>query len=279
MRTVTRFVEQELGATGHYLFAEVDEGAQEVLEVQNLRTTTIERNHVAAERGLQLRVAIELIEHGLGYGVTAVSAGKIFDIDVDTSDPAEAKRIGETVLLSLLALLSWASWAWERRQSAAAQGPITIGLLQALSGPVAAHEAPQVAAARLAVQEINEAGGLLGRRVELKVEDTRADPRVAAVFDWLRANYTLDENPGMGPQGLYYYLHLLSKGLTAAQVRELTTKDGRKVNWRREVALRLMNLQKRDGAWENDNARWWEKETALTTSYALLSLELVWRDL
>lgn len=84
------------------------------------------------------------------------------------------------LLLSLLALLIWAAWAWERRQAAAAPGPITIGLLQALSGPMAAHEAPQVAAARLAVQEINEAGGLLGRRVDLKVEDTRADPRAAA---------------------------------------------------------------------------------------------------
>lgn len=107
----------------------------------------------------------------------------------------------------------------------------------------------------------------------------RDDTRVTAVLDWLRANYTLEENPGMGPQGLYYYLHLLTKGLSAAQVRELELKDGRKVNWRREVALRLMNLQKRDGSWENDNARWWEKETALTTSYSLIALELVWRGL
>lgn len=107
----------------------------------------------------------------------------------------------------------------------------------------------------------------------------RDDTRVTAVLDWLRANYTLEENPGMGPQGLYYYLHLLTKGLSAAQVRELELKDGRKVQWQREVALRLMDLQKRDGCWENDNARWWEKETALTTSYALIALEMVWRGL
>lgn len=107
----------------------------------------------------------------------------------------------------------------------------------------------------------------------------RDDARVTAVLDWLRANYTLEENPGMGAQGLYYYLHLLTKGLTAAQIHELETKDGRRVNWRRDVALRLMNLQKRDGSWENDNARWWEKETALTTSYSLIALEMVWRGL
>lgn len=107
----------------------------------------------------------------------------------------------------------------------------------------------------------------------------RDDARVAGVLDWLRANYTLAENPGMGPQGYYYYVHLMTKALTAAGVNELDTKDGTKVNWRREVALRLMNLQKPDGSWLNDNARWWEKETPLTTSYSLIALELVWRGL
>jgi squalene-hopene/tetraprenyl-beta-curcumene cyclase len=34
-------------------------------------------------------------------------------------------------------------------------------------------------------------------------------------MDWLRGNYTLEENPGMGPQGYFYYLHLMTKALTA----------------------------------------------------------------
>ena len=101
--------------------------------------------------------------------------------------------------------------------------------------------------------------------------------RVVAVFDWLRANYTLDENPGMGPQGLYYYLHTMTKALTAYGVEELELKDGRKLNWRKEVAMRLIDLQQRDGSWSNDNGRWWEKDPALVTSYAALSLELLWR--
>ena len=70
-----------------------------------------------------------------------------------------------------------------------------------------------------------------------------------------------------------------TKALTAAGVHELETKDGSKINWRRELALRLMNLQKPDGSWTNDNARWWEKETPLTTSYSLIALEMVWRGL
>jgi squalene-hopene/tetraprenyl-beta-curcumene cyclase len=103
------------------------------------------------------------------------------------------------------------------------------------------------------------------------------DPRVVAVFDWLRANYTLDENPGMGPQGLYFYLHTMTKALTAYGVEELELKDGRKLNWKKEVAMRLINLQQRDGSWSNDNGRWWEKDPALVTSYAALSLEMIWR--
>ena len=41
------------------------------------------------------------------------------------------------------------------------------------------------------------------------------DDRVRAVIDWLGSNYTLDENPGMGQEGLYYYYHLMAKALSA----------------------------------------------------------------
>ena len=119
-------------------------------------------------------------------------------------------------------------------------------------------------------------GGLLSY---IYADLKRADPRVVAVFDWLRANYTLDENPGMGPQGIYFYLHTMTKALTAYGVVELELKDGRKLNWRREVAMRLINRQQRDGSWSNDNGRWLEKDPALVTSYAVLSLEMIWRGL
>lgn len=105
------------------------------------------------------------------------------------------------------------------------------------------------------------------------------DPRVTAVMDWLRANYTLEENPGMGEQGLYYYFHLMTKGLAAAGVDQIELKDGRKVNWRREVSMHLINLQQPDGSWVNRNGRWREKDPALVTAYSLLSLEILWRKL
>ena len=119
-------------------------------------------------------------------------------------------------------------------------------------------------------------GGLLGY---IYANLKRDDPRVVAVFDWLRGNYTPEENPGMGPQGYYYYLHTMTKALTVYGVDELELKDGRKLNWRKEVGMRLLNVQRPDGSWFNDHARWWEKDPTLVTSYAVLSLEMLWRGL
>jgi squalene-hopene/tetraprenyl-beta-curcumene cyclase len=107
----------------------------------------------------------------------------------------------------------------------------------------------------------------------------RDDPRVTAVFAWLRRNYTLQENPGMGPQGLYFYLHTMTKALSAYGVDSLELTDGSKVNWRKDAAMRLINLQKGDGSWQNENGRWWERDPALVTAYAVLTLERLYRGM
>lgn len=103
----------------------------------------------------------------------------------------------------------------------------------------------------------------------------KSDPRVQSVLDWLSQNYSLEENPGMGPQGYYYYLHLMTKALNAAGVDTLEVEGGKKIDWRREVAMRLINLQKADGSWQNDNGRWWEKDSNLVTAYAVMALEII----
>jgi squalene-hopene/tetraprenyl-beta-curcumene cyclase len=59
----------------------------------------------------------------------------------------------------------------------------------------------------------------------------------------------------------------------------LELKDGRRINWRREVAMRLINLQRPDGSWVNTNARWWEKDPNLVTAYAVLSLDIIHRGI
>jgi squalene-hopene/tetraprenyl-beta-curcumene cyclase len=106
----------------------------------------------------------------------------------------------------------------------------------------------------------------------------KSDPRVQAVYQWLQKNYTLEENPAMGPQGLYYYFHTMAKALSAYGIDDLPTPSGI-VKWREQLALRLINLQKRDGSWENDNGRWFEKDPALVTAYAMLTLEVISRGI
>lgn len=102
------------------------------------------------------------------------------------------------------------------------------------------------------------------------------DPRVAAVMDWLRANYTLEENPALGPQGLFYYYHTMAKALTAYGGNLLDTKNGQTIKWREELALKLINLQNANGSWANENGRWLEKDPALVTAYALIALDLIY---
>ena len=105
------------------------------------------------------------------------------------------------------------------------------------------------------------------------------DPRVIAALDWLKKNYTLEENPGMQRAGLFYYYHLMTKALAAADVKTLERSDGRKVDWASEVALKLINAQNGDGSWVNDTARWMEKDPVLVTTYCVMSLEIIFHRL
>lgn len=105
------------------------------------------------------------------------------------------------------------------------------------------------------------------------------DPRIKAAYDWLVNNYTLEENPGMGAQGLFYYYHMMAKALSGYGADELVLADGTRVDWRKDLTLKLLNLQDGDGSWVNQNGRWWEKDPVLVTSYALLSLEIMSRGL
>jgi squalene-hopene/tetraprenyl-beta-curcumene cyclase len=113
----------------------------------------------------------------------------------------------------------------------------------------------------------------------LHAQMDRNDPRVKAVVEWLSRNYTIDENPGMGPEGLFYYYQMMAKALSAAGIDTLTLKDGTRVNWRRDLAKRLLNLQRADGSWANDNGRWMERDPILVTAYSAITLEILYRGL
>jgi branched-chain amino acid transport system substrate-binding protein len=60
-----------------------------------------------------------------------------------------------------------------------AQEPIRIGVIQPLSGPVAASGGFVTNGARIGADWINERGGVLGRKIQLYVEDNKSDPKEA----------------------------------------------------------------------------------------------------
>ena len=100
------------------------------------------------------------------------------------------------------------------------------------------------------------------------------DPRVKAALEWIRKNYTVAENPGMGTSGLYYYYYLFSKGLKASGIDELEDESGKKHDWRKELAEHLFTLQKENGSWINPMTdRWMEGDPNLVTAYVLVALK------
>ena len=105
------------------------------------------------------------------------------------------------------------------------------------------------------------------------------DPRISAVKDWLAAHYSVTENPGLGAEGLYYYYHTMAKALNLAGIDHIERPDGTKANWRLDLSRQLFNLQNIDGSWSNANGRWMEKDPALSTAYAVLTLEHIIRGL
>ncbi|BCX50265.1 hypothetical protein HAHE_41730 [Haloferula helveola] len=107
-----------------------------------------------------------------------------------------------------------------------------------------------------------------------KLEPT--DPRVVAVKEWLGKNYTIDENPGMGAQGLYYYYQAMSKALSAAGIDRLPLENGKTADWRKDLGGKLLSLQRENGSWVNDNARWMESDAMLVSAYTLMALEQVY---
>jgi squalene-hopene/tetraprenyl-beta-curcumene cyclase len=105
----------------------------------------------------------------------------------------------------------------------------------------------------------------------------RDDVRVTAAMDWIRNNYTLEENPGMGNEGMYYYFAMFAKALDAYGVTTLEVevdgaeREGR--DWANDLVDRLDGLQEADGSFRVLDDRWMENNKVLITAYCLLALQ------
>jgi squalene-hopene/tetraprenyl-beta-curcumene cyclase len=98
------------------------------------------------------------------------------------------------------------------------------------------------------------------------------DKRVKAAHDWIRKNYALENNPGLGQNGLYYYYQTFAKTLSVMKLDHLKDAKGVKHDWRKELTAQLAKQQRKNGSWVNKAPRWYEGDPNLSTAYALLAL-------
>jgi squalene-hopene/tetraprenyl-beta-curcumene cyclase len=103
------------------------------------------------------------------------------------------------------------------------------------------------------------------------------DPRVKAALEWMSKNYTVTENPGIGPDGLYYYYLVFGRAMRAYgdPMFRVTAKDGSTTehNWAKDLIAQLATLQNDDGSFKPLNDRWMEKNPVLITAYSLIALQ------
>ena len=71
-----------------------------------------------------------------------------------------------------------AGWLWNQRVN---HRVVRLGILHALTGPMAISEKPMAEAEQLAIDEINAAGGVLGYRIEAVIADTASNDDTAAI--------------------------------------------------------------------------------------------------
>lgn len=101
------------------------------------------------------------------------------------------------------------------------------------------------------------------------------DPAIKGAFDWLERHFSVEENPGIGKDGLFNYYALMAKTFSTYKVRTFKTADGRKIDWRAALTNKLLELQRPDGSWVNSQERWLENNPVLCTAYALMALNAI----
>jgi hypothetical protein len=112
-----------------------------------------------------------------------------------------------------------------------------------------------------------------GLRSFLYAGVSKDDPRVKGAVGWIRRHYTLDENPGMGQAGLFYYYHTFGKAMAALGEDRFEDAKGQKHDWRRELFEALKKRQQENGSFINKGDRQFgEADPNLATGFALLAL-------
>lgn len=101
------------------------------------------------------------------------------------------------------------------------------------------------------------------------------DDRVQAVMKWIRNNYTVDENPGLGQKTVYYYYMVFAKALQAVNEPTIVDAKGQRHDWRGDLARKLISLQHPEGYWVNTDRAEMQDNKVLVTAFTMMAIEAI----
>ena len=102
------------------------------------------------------------------------------------------------------------------------------------------------------------------------------DPRVRYAYEWITHHYSLETNPGLGDEGLYYFFVTFARALDAwgeETIDVVIDGETQTRDWANDLIDRLAQLQNEDGSFKSVHDRWMEGDPVLITAYALIALQ------
>jgi len=103
----------------------------------------------------------------------------------------------------------------------------------------------------------------------------KTDPRTQSALKWIRNNYTVEENPGLGQKTVYYYYMVLAKALQATGESVIVDAKGGKHNWREDLGRKLVTLQHPEGFWVNTDTAEMQGNPVLVTAFTMMAIEAI----
>lgn len=154
--------------------------------------------------------------------------------------------------------------------------------------PVASDKASPAGTKKVAGKDVIASYGAMtydGIKTYIYAGLKKDSPEVKAAMDWVRKNYSLDEHPGFVYEevkrnhlrGIYYYYLLMARALDVVGENPLETFDGKKHDWPREMAEQFIRIVKDSRMWQNENPAWYENDPVITTSYVLLTCDILFK--
>jgi squalene-hopene/tetraprenyl-beta-curcumene cyclase len=154
--------------------------------------------------------------------------------------------------------------------------------------PVASEKASPAGTKKVADKDVIMSYGAMtydGIKTYIYAGLKKDSPEVKSAMDWVRKNYSLDTHPGFVYEevkrnhlrGIYYYYLLMARALDVYGENPLETFDGKKHDWPKEMAEQFVKVVRDSKMWKNENPAWYEDDPVITTSYVLLTCDLLFK--